>query len=75
MPCALLHFLWEAPPKSWAGGTCITAAAPGPHKRGLEHSGRPGLFLKDEQLRPSGRGRELTLTVSTMCQAYTMTLW
>lgn len=62
-------------PKAGGGGACITAAAPGPQKRGLEHSGRPGLFLKDEKLRPGGRGRELTLTVSTMCQAYTMTLW
>lgn len=82
MGCLRAHALCPPPlslggtaQKLGGGGACITAAAPGPQKRGLEHSGRPGLFLKDEKLRPGGRGRELTLTVSTMCQAYTMTLW
>lgn len=58
------------------GGARATAAAPGPRstlpqKRGLEHSGRPGLLLKDEKLRPGGRGRELTFTGDLLCARIT----
>lgn len=63
--CFALLSLGGAAPK--LESTCITEAAPGPtstlpQKMGLEHSGTPGCFLKDEKLGPGERGRELTLT-------------